>query len=264
MKKSGIVTDGAGNAKENGKALVADFAFTRPLREVAAVGSGCPPVPASRCRRLAGRTRQLGRAGWRRRPRGRPCLRFGRGRHFAFEPAGLWRLAGGTVTVVVVVVIVVVGVGLPALVDEAGPAGSATVVVGVPDAVVVVGALGSVGVLVEPRPDAAPGVVAVSAATAPVPTMNAAHHASVDVQPRRSARAIALRLMAPHPADVLLSPSSSWDRPSHLIVTPRSRSTPHLCPLGQALDLNVLLGRWRNRAADLDVAVGQLSTFPLR
>ena len=36
------------------------------------------------------------------------------------------------------------------------------------------------------------------------------------------------------------SQSSCWDRPSRLIVAPQSRSTSHVCPLGQPLDLNVL------------------------
>jgi hypothetical protein len=223
MKKSGIVDAGAGNANENGGTAEAGAVLAGPLRELPAGAGGCPPVPGARCRRLAGRARQFGCTRRRWRPRRPPACRAGRGWHFAFETAGRWRGAGGAVTVTTVVVTVVVGVGLTALLGAAGSVGLATM------------------------------VVAVSAATAPAPSRSAAHHASVDVPPLRSTRTIALRLTATAPSpphdgltpasrspDVLFSASSSWDRPSHLIVTPRSRPTPHFCPLGQPLDLNVL------------------------
>jgi hypothetical protein len=96
------------------------------------------------------------------------------------EPARLWRREGVTVTVTVVVVGEVL---LATVVGTDESAGVATVVVGVPAAA---------AALVVGRPVAPPAVVAVSAATGAVPSPSAAHQASVDVQPSRSARAIAM------------------------------------------------------------------------
>jgi len=71
-----------------------------------------------------------------------------------------------------------------------------------------------------------------SAPTSPAPSMSAAHHASVDMNTTQRAQA---QRFARRLSIVTLGSAS------RLIVTPRTRSSPHLCPLGQPLDLIVLL-----------------------
>lgn len=203
MKKSGIVVVGGGNANENGKPLLAGVAAAPPVGELAAGAADWRDVRDGRCARLAGCTPQYARSGWRRRLRGlrgvwrtavlpgrtpvgllAPARAGLRGRHFPFGP---WRRAGVTVTVTVVVVIVVavVDVVLEAAPGAAGSAGESTVVVGVPAAAVV---------LAEPTPGEVPAPFAVSAPPARAPITSAAQHASVDIQPTRRARCVALCL----------------------------------------------------------------------